>query len=194
MASLPTSACDAKTKPDYEGPHGWRAAIQKEVTRVQNFGAITLVPAKDARAARAAFGDDQVTIGHIVLAFHNKTDPSGNPLDDDISRKARITIADKRGKSTEHNFYSACVGSSTDRIVTQIAVEKRAIQHTKDVGGIITVIPRHPRMADVLCTPLFHHGWPNSATTPRTLRTAPATFSTSPATRQVAATQAGSGR
>jgi hypothetical protein len=135
MASLPTSARDAKTKPDYEGPHGWRAAIQKEVTRVHNFGAITLVPAKDARAVRAAYGDDQVTIGHIVLAFRNKTDPSGNPLDDDISRKARITIADKRGKSTEHNFYSACVGSSTDRIVTQIAVEKRAIQHTKDVGG-----------------------------------------------------------
>ena len=49
-ASLPTSVRDAKTKPDYEGPYGWRAAVQKEVTRVHNFGAFVLVPAKDAHS------------------------------------------------------------------------------------------------------------------------------------------------
>ena len=33
------------------------------------------------------------------------------------------------------NYYSACISSSSSRLVSQIAVEHRAFQHTLDVSG-----------------------------------------------------------
>ena len=107
------------------------------MTRVIDFDALKIVPASAATAARSKFGAANVSIGHIVVAFRLKRDPSGALLGDGLSKKTRITIADKAASATSshHDFYSACVGTATDRFITQIAVERRALQHTKDVSG-----------------------------------------------------------
>jgi hypothetical protein len=45
----PVSVTAARRLPDYAKPHGWKAAMQKEVTRVEGFGAWEIVPFREYR-------------------------------------------------------------------------------------------------------------------------------------------------
>ena len=45
----PVSVTAARKLPDYAKPHGWKASIKKEVTRVEGFGAWELVPHREYR-------------------------------------------------------------------------------------------------------------------------------------------------
>jgi hypothetical protein len=81
----------AALRADFEGPDGWRAAISKEVNRVfVQFAAIKLVPISDYYEALAHY-PDQVSLGHVMLAFRAKVKPDGTH---DVN-KAHIAIADK---------------------------------------------------------------------------------------------------
>ena len=74
-------------------------------------------PAKRiAPADNPASGDTRVSVGNLVLAFRLKRNPLGDFLSDDLRRKARLTIADKKtnhSDDTVDDFYSACVSSGT---------------------------------------------------------------------------------
>ena len=80
---------------------------------------------------------DKVSKCNFVLAFRIKTDPDGDLLDASKCRKSRLTFADRRspGSQTAMNYYSAYVSSSSSRLITQLAVERNAFQHTIDVSG-----------------------------------------------------------
>jgi hypothetical protein len=96
-----------------------------------------VVNAKHLHQSIATYGTARVSIGNFVLAFRVKTDPDGGLLDASKCRKARLTFADKRStNSPAHAYYSACVSSSSSsRLISQLAVEHGAFQHTIDVSG-----------------------------------------------------------
>ena len=96
-----------------------------------------IVSERELRRETALHGHAKVSIGNFVLAFRVKTDPDGALLDEEKCRKSRLTFADKRAMESKAamNYYSACVSSSSSRLVSQIAVEHRAFQHTLDVSG-----------------------------------------------------------
>jgi hypothetical protein len=127
----------AGTLPDFKGPHGWDLALSKEVARVDGFKAWRLVSKEHLHRSQRLYGTARVSIACIVVAFRVKTDPDGTLLEVSKCRKARITIADKRTNAAAENqdYYSACVASSTSRLITQLAVEHGALQHTIDVSG-----------------------------------------------------------
>ena len=60
----------------------------------------------------------------------------GGLLDASKCRKSRLTFANRRSaaSSSTINYYSACVSSSSSRLISQLAVEYRAFQHTIDVS------------------------------------------------------------
>ena len=57
--------------------------------------------------------------------------------EESICRKSRLTFADRRSKASQAavSYYSACVSSSSSRLISQLAVESGALQHTVDVSG-----------------------------------------------------------
>ena len=111
--------------------------IEKEIKRVRDFKAMEVVSAKHLQHSITQYGSHRVSIGNFVLAFRIKTDPDGGLLDASKCRKARLTFADKRSLDSKaaHSYYSACVSSSSSRLITQLAVEHGAFQHTIDVSG-----------------------------------------------------------
>jgi hypothetical protein len=68
---VPLTVRQAMTLPNYEGPAGWRAATQAEVSRVAGYGVLKVVPASHFYAARRQYGD-MVSQGHLVCAFKAK--------------------------------------------------------------------------------------------------------------------------
>jgi len=96
-----------------------------------------LATERELRRSIALHGHSKVSIGNFVLAFRVKTDPDGALLEEEKYHKPRLTFADKRAMESKAamNYYSACVSSSSSRLVSQIAVEHRAFQHTLDVSG-----------------------------------------------------------
>ena len=135
--SLPTSARNAESLPDFEVDHGWRESIQKEITRVAMFKAMEVVSEKEYHLSLNTHGYDKVSVGNFVLAFRIKTDPDGGLLDATKCLKSRLTFADRRSQASQAalNYYSACVSSSSSRLISQLAVEHGAFQHTIDVSG-----------------------------------------------------------
>jgi hypothetical protein len=96
-----------------------------------------IVPASEMHCARRQCGNARVFIGNLVLAFRLKRDSSGKFLSDELMRKARLTIADKKINLADDtvDFYSACVSPGTSRIITKLALERGVLQHIIDVGG-----------------------------------------------------------
>jgi len=84
--ALPTSATNAETLPDFDGPDCWHHAIKNEISRVDAFGAMRIVPASELHRACRRYGDARVSIGNLVLSFRLKRrDPSGDFLSDTLN-------------------------------------------------------------------------------------------------------------
>ena len=131
----PSSVAAARRLPDFDAPHGWRAAITKEITRVEGFNAWSLVRASDVSRAIDEVGADRVSIGHLVAVLTCKLDPAGDPRAPGILNKFRIAIADKADAASGVPTFSSCVDDITNRIITVIASAVGASQTTIDVGG-----------------------------------------------------------
>ena len=65
---IPTSVANAESRADFEGEFGWRASLEKEIRRVESFGAWSMASGRDLAEARKA---------HIVIAFRVKSDADG---------------------------------------------------------------------------------------------------------------------
>jgi hypothetical protein len=115
---------------------GWKASIKKEIDRVVGFKAMEVISERKMRRDIDRCGyPERASIGNFVLAFRIKTDPDGGLLDPSKCRKSRLTFADSKSSRNAQaalNFYSACVSSSSSRLISQIAVEFGAFQHTYD--------------------------------------------------------------
>ncbi len=126
----------ARARPDFEAPHRWRAAMAKEVRRVESFKAWTLVPFSDFRRDLRERGPDCTSIAYIVGAFAHKTDPNGDPRALSILNKFRVTCADVCQTEVDPlDTYSSCVDSITNRVITSVAPRLRAHQTTIDISS-----------------------------------------------------------
>jgi len=105
------------------------------------FKAMEIVSEKVLRACISLYislyGKNKVSIGNFILAFFIKTDLDGGLLDVSKCRKSRLTLADKRSSASKAamSYYSACVSSSSSRLMSQLVVETGAFQYTVDVSG-----------------------------------------------------------
>ena len=61
----PKSATAAARLPDYDAPFGWKAAIQKELDRVEGFDGWEVVSAEHVRRFQRKY-PGRVSIGHVV--------------------------------------------------------------------------------------------------------------------------------
>jgi hypothetical protein len=125
----PETVREARMRPDFEAPFGWKAAMAKEVKRVESFKAWTLVPFSRYRHALRVH--DCTSIAYIVGAFTHKLDPDGDPRAPGILDKFRVTCADVCQTEVDPlDTYSSCVNSITNRAVTSIAPRLSAHQTT----------------------------------------------------------------
>ena len=133
--SAPSSVTAARRLPDFDAPHGWRAAITKEVHRVEGFRAWSLATARQIRADRDLYGDHRVSIGFIVAVLTCKFDPGGDPREPGVLNKFRVAVADKADASRVVVTHSNCVDDITNRIIAAITPAIGAEQDSIDVGG-----------------------------------------------------------
>ena len=86
------------------------------------------------RTARREY-PGRVSIGHIVIAFRNKIDPEGNPLEPGVVKKSRCAYADSQDGVPVTDSFSACVDDVTDRVITAVGERLGAKFDTKDVSA-----------------------------------------------------------
>ena len=121
--------------PDWGVPHGWKAATNKEIVRVEGFNGWVPITGRERRRLQNAH-PQQVTNGHIVAILTVKRDPSGNPRAPDIVRKMRVAISDPQAKDMPIvESYSSCVDAMSNIIITALAPALGAEQTSLDVGG-----------------------------------------------------------
>ena len=131
----PTTVKEMEAHPLYEGPLGWAADLRREVQN--NFvPSSACVPMSNYHRDRERYGPGRVVLGYIVAAFRQKMDAGGRFA----KCRARITFADKADPAaadapSKHAYYSGCAASSTNRIVTQVALQIGADQSSDDVSG-----------------------------------------------------------
>ena len=88
----PASVQAAKRGPEWDIPNGWRAAVVKEVSRVEGFNGWAQISGGEMRRLRREL-PHQVSMGNIVAVLTLKKDPSGNPRAPEILRKLRVAIS-----------------------------------------------------------------------------------------------------
>ena len=121
--------------PDFDAPHGWRAAIGKEIARVESFRAWRLASAEEVREDRRLYGDARVSIGYIVAVLTCKLDPAGAAREEAVVSKFRVAVADKANAASGVLTHSNCVDDITNRLIAAIATAIGAEQDSIDVGG-----------------------------------------------------------
>jgi hypothetical protein len=109
-AVAPKSTTAARKLADYDAPFGRRAAIQKELERVEAFGGWEIAPESMVREAQRSF-PDRVSIGHIVGVLRLKTDPDGDPRAPEILNKFRVALGDPTFKFLDIQTYSSTADS-----------------------------------------------------------------------------------
>jgi hypothetical protein len=133
--AAPASVAAARALPDFDAPHGWRAAIGKEIARVEGFRAWRLATAQEVREDRRLYGDARVSIGYIVAVLTCKLDPAGGPRSQEVLNKFRVAIADKADAAATVITHSNCADEISNRLITAIAPAIGAHQDSIDVGG-----------------------------------------------------------
>jgi len=133
--AAPASVTAARALPDFEAPHGWKAAIGKEIARVEGFRAWRLATAQEVREDRRLYGDARVSIGYIVAVLTCKFDPAGGPRSKEVLNKFRVAIADKADAASGVVTHSNCADEISNRIIAAIAPAIGAHQDSIDVGG-----------------------------------------------------------
>ena len=133
--TAPASVAAARALPDFDAPHGWRAAIGKEIARVEGFRAWRLATAQEVREDRRLYGDARVSIGYIVAVLTCKLDPAGGPRSQEVLNKFRVAIADKADAANGVITHSNCADEISNRLITAIAPAIGAHQDSIDVGG-----------------------------------------------------------
>jgi hypothetical protein len=131
----PLAAGAAALRADFKGgPGGLRAAISQEVNLVfVQFAAIKLVPISGYSEALALY-PDQVSLGHVMLAFRAKVKPDGTH---DVN-KARIAIADKADAAAPCQYYAGCANPVAVRLATQLRLQMpEGVQTTVDVSFLL---------------------------------------------------------
>jgi hypothetical protein len=93
--TAPKSVAAARQLPDFDKPNGWRAAIDKEIRRVEGFGAWEVVPASQVREDQARYGKDRVSVGYIVAVLKCKLDTDGAAREPEVVNKFRVAVSDK---------------------------------------------------------------------------------------------------
>ena len=131
----PLTVRDAMRLPDYLAPNGWRAAINKEITRCERFKAFHLVPGSVvSQALRDHPG--RVAIGYLVAVLTCKLDSAGDPRDPTILNKFRVAYADPaRHTGQVVETFSSTVDSLSNVVITALAPSIGAEQTSIDVGG-----------------------------------------------------------
>ena len=130
----PKSATAASRLPDYDAPHGWKAAIPKELDRVEGFGGWSVVSADVVRKHQRDY-PGRVSIGHVVGVLRLKLDPDGDPRDPDIVKKFRVALSDPQSKAMVIQTYSSTADPMSNMTITAISTAIRAHQTSIDVGG-----------------------------------------------------------
>jgi hypothetical protein len=166
--------------------------MQKEVTRVEGFGAWEIVPFREYRDMSRKY-PGRTSIGYIVPVLTCKADPSGDPREIDVVNKFRISMSEGgREDLVAVETHSLCVDDITNRFVTLIAPAIKAHQTSIDVGGAY-FHGTPPTMAEG-GRMVYRPGFKISGRTASATRMGPATFCASPATCPGAVTPAGFGR
>jgi hypothetical protein len=125
----------ARRLPDFDAINGWRAAITKEIRRVENFKAWRLATSGEVRRDRAMYGEGRVSIGYLVAVLTCKMDPAGAAREPEVVNKFRVVVADKDGVAQGVVTHSNCVDDISNRIIATIAPAIGALQDSIDVGG-----------------------------------------------------------
>jgi hypothetical protein len=133
-SGAPASVREAMAHPAYLAPFGWRAAMQKEILRVEKFGAMVMVPASVVRSALRDH-HDRTTVAFLVAIFAEKKTPSGDPRQPEIVHKFRIAYADSQGVGPDVLTFSSCVDGLTNIVITAVTPALGAHQTSIDVGG-----------------------------------------------------------
>jgi len=131
---VPTSVREAMQSPEYLAPHGWHAAMMKEILRVERFQAMVMVPASEVRKAMRDH-PTRTTVAFLVAIFADKLTPSGDPRQPDILHKFRIAYADSQGVGPDVLTFSSCVDGLSNVVITAVAPAIDAHQTSIDVGG-----------------------------------------------------------
>jgi hypothetical protein len=108
--------------------------MQKEILRVEKFGAMVMVPASVVRSALRDH-HDRTTVAFLVAIFAEKKTPSGDPRQPEIVHKFRIAFADSQGVGPDVLTFSSCVDGLTNIVITAVTPALGAHQTSIDVGG-----------------------------------------------------------
>ena len=130
----PKSATAASRLPDYDAPHGWKAAIQKELDRVEGFDGWDVASAEHVRRQQREY-PGRVSIGHVVGVLRLKKDPDGDPREPDVVKKFRVALSDPQSKAMVIQTYSSTADPMSNMTITAISTAIRAHQTSIDVGG-----------------------------------------------------------
>jgi hypothetical protein len=160
--TAPPSVTAARALPDFDAPHGWRAAIGKEIARVEGFRAWRLATAEEVREDRRLYGDARVSIGYVVAVLTCKLDPAGGPRSQEVLNKFRVAIADKADAAAGVITHSNCADEISNRLITAIcgvfgaalfAADRPSFSGTGQgqgrfaVGGWLCILPAKRRKA-----------------------------------------------
>jgi len=108
--------------------------MQKEILRVERFGAMKPVPASVVRRALRDH-PSRTTVAHIVAIFTEKLTSTGEARAPEVLHKFRIAYADSQGVEEGVLTFSSCVDGMTNMVVTAVAPAIHAHQTSIDVGG-----------------------------------------------------------
>ena len=132
----PPSVAAARRLPDFNALNGWRAAITKEIRRVEGFGAWELVSAQQVRADRALYGEHRVSIGYIVAVLTCKFDSAGGEREPEVLNKSRVAAADRADAATSSFItHSSCADEISNRLISAVAEAIDAEEDSVDIGG-----------------------------------------------------------
>jgi len=126
----------AETFPDYEGPYGWKDAIQAGIDMLgpSGFNCIRLAASTELAEATTSLGKPNVLLGRFQDVFKRKVDPTtGLPLPGRKALKYRVTFAPHNIDLIPGATYAGCGCPITNRVITQWTAQVQGIQTTIDV-------------------------------------------------------------
>jgi len=131
----PVTVREAMARQDFREPNGWYGAMQKELRKIEAFGAWTVVPESMVRASLRDY-PDRTSIGHLVPVLTCKADASGDPRAPEVLNKFRISLSDPANHTAvDIPTHSSCVDPVSDMVVTAIRPALEAEQDSIDVSS-----------------------------------------------------------
>ena len=131
----PATVREAMNLPDFHAPNGWRDAMQKEIRRIEGFGAWKVVTATELRESLRLY-PDRTSIGHLVPVLTCKADASGDPRAPEVVNKFRVSLSDPANhNAVQIQTHSSCVDPVVDKVVTAVRPALKAEQTTIDVSS-----------------------------------------------------------